>query len=120
MLHRTTLGRHALEALCPSRPNRVACNGCSVSHWDRQTSRGIKDLHMTEPRLGHQRGRGCSVEVPALAWAGLVIRKLMLYALQARARKAGAVEQTVLCTGSGGGCAERPLYAAVSEEPVGA
>ena len=73
MLHRTTLGRHALEALCPSRPNRVACNGCSVSHWDRQTSRGIKDLHMTGPRLGHQRGRGCSVEVPALAWAELVI-----------------------------------------------
>ena len=73
MLHRTTLGRHALEALCPSRPNRVACNGCSVSHWDRQTSRGIQDLHMTGPRLGHHRGRGCSVEVPALAWAELVI-----------------------------------------------
>ena len=42
----------------------------------------------------------------------------MLNALQARARRAGAVEQTVLCTTSGGGCAERPLYAAVSEEPV--
>ena len=52
MLHRTTLGRHALEAFGPSRPNRVACNGCSVSQWDSQTSRGIKDLHMTGPRWG--------------------------------------------------------------------
>ena len=72
MLHRTTLGRHALEAFGPSRPNRVACNGCSVSQWDSQTSRGIKDLHMTGPRWGRRQGRGGSVEVPALALADRV------------------------------------------------
>ena len=99
MLHRTTLGRHALEAFGPSRPNRVACNGCSVSQWDSQTSRGIKDLHMTGPRWGRRQGRGGSVEVPALALADRVTcSSCQMLCSAGLRRRAGTFEQTCCCT----------------------
>ena len=98
MLHRTTLGRHALEALCPSRPNRVACNGCSVSQWDRQTSRGIKDLH-DRTTVGSAARPWRLGRSTCIGFGRLCHMQLTLNALASLCRRAGAFGQTVLCTG---------------------
>ena len=70
MRHRATLGRHAFEMPYLAVSNRASCNGCSVSLWAHQTSKGSRLPHDSSTARAVSRPRASS-EVPALARAEL-------------------------------------------------